>query len=453
MLDLLEGAIAAGRAAGADDVEVSHGARDLGMTRFAGSRLTQAGTVVETTTRVRVARGRRVGSATTSGLDPEALAETARRAAANAEHSPETESFPGFARPDDTKAAGATGVAARTRDCTPRERAEILAAVFERAARSGMTCAGAFTSALRRRMVVTSGGVAVAHALTEAALSVIALDGRASGYSVWSGSDVGRLDAARLADEAVAGASRAREPVDFEPGPVDVVLSPSAVAEVCEWMSMGSFSARQVLDGLSLLTGRRGEPICDPRISLIDDAGYPHPDAVAWPFDTEGTPRRRVALIDAGRGGQPVSDRPTAAKLGSSASTGHAAPFGLELGDEPVPANLVFHPGDASTEELVARVERGLYVTRFHYVNGLLDTRRAVMTGMTRDGTFLIENGKLGRAVGNLRFTESILEAFGRIDGIGRELQAIPTHWLMVGNYLCPPLLVRGFKFTGRSKH
>ena len=75
------------------------------------------------------------------------------------------------------------------------------------------------------------------------------------------------------------------------------------------------------------------------------------------------------------------------------------------------------------------------------------------MTGMTRDGTFTIENGKLGRAVGNLRFTESILEAFGRIDGIGRELQAIPTHWLMVGNYLCPPLLVRGFKFTGRSKH
>jgi predicted Zn-dependent protease len=452
MLELLATAIEAARAAGADDVEVSHGGRDLGMTRFAGSRLTQAGSVVESTTRVRVARGGRLGSATTSGLDREALAEAARRAAASAEHSPVSASFPGFARPDPTPPAGATGVAGGTRDFTPRARAEVLAGVFGRAARAAMTCAGVFTTSLRRRAVVTAGGVAVEHALTEATLSVIALDGRASGHAVWSGSDVARLDAARLAEVAVAGAARARDPVDFEPGPVDVVLSPAAVAEVCEWLSMGSFSARHVLDGLSLLGGRRGAALCDPRVSLVDDAGYPHPDAIAWPFDTEGTPRRRVPLIDAGRGGEPVSDRLTAARLGGT-STGHAAPFGLELGDEPVPANLVFHPGDATVEELVGRVERGLYVTRFHYVNGLLDTRRAVMTGMTRDGTFLIQDGKLGRAVGNLRFNDSILEALGRIDGIGRELEAVPTHWLMVGNYLCPALLVRGFKFTGRSKH
>jgi PmbA protein len=148
-----------------------------------------------------------------------------------------------------------------------------------------------------------------------------------------------------------------------------------------------------------------------------------------------------------------VTKRPrsTAAKLGA-VSTGHAAPFGIEMGDEPVPANLVFLPGKDSVEDLIGRVERGLFVTRFHYVNGLLDTRRATMTGMTRDGTYLIEDGKLGRAVGNLRFTQSVLEALGRVGGIGRELQAIPTHWLMVGNYLCPALLLRGFTFTGRSR-
>ncbi len=85
-------------------------------------------------------------------------------------------------------------------------------------------------------------------------------------------------------------------------------------------------------------------------------------------------------------------------------------------------------------------------------MNGLLDTRRATMTGMTRDGTFLIEHGKVGRGVRNLRFTESIVEALGRVGGIGRELQAVPTHWLMVGTYLCPALLLRGFTFTGRSR-
>jgi predicted Zn-dependent protease len=91
-------------------------------------------------------------------------------------------------------------------------------------------------------------------------------------------------------------------------------------------------------------------------------------------------------------------------------------------------------------------------VTRFHYVNGLLDTRRATMTGMTRDGTFLIEGGRVGRAVTNLRFTESVLAALGRVGGVGRELQAVPTHWLMVGSYLCPALLLRGFTFTGRTR-
>jgi PmbA protein len=452
VLELLHETLDAARAAGADDAEVSHAARDLGMTRFATSRLTQAGVVVERTTRVRVAVGRRVGAATTSAATREALAEAARRALDNARQSPADPTFDGFARAGDARApAGATGVYGATRDFGPAGRADLLGGVFARAARDDLECAGSFTTALRRRAVVTAAGLAVEHALTEATLSIIALDGEASGYAVWSGGDVARLDATALADEAVDRAVRARGPVDVEPGPQDVVLSPSAVSELLEWMTMASFSARPFLDGTSLLCGRQGEPVCDPAVSIVDDAGHAHPDAVAWPFDTEGTPRQRVAVIDAGRAGGPVSDRATAAKLGRS-STGHAAPFGMELGDEPVASNLVFLPGTDTTGELVGRVERGLYVTRFHYVNGLLDTRRATMTGMTRDGTFLIEDGRLGRAAVNLRFTESILEALGRVGGVGRELQSVPTHWLMAGNYLCPAVLVRGFTFTGRTR-
>lgn len=452
MLEILHETARAALAAGADDAEVSHAGRHLGATRFANSRLTQAGVIVESTTRVRVAVGQRVGAATTSEATREALAEAARRAVDNARQSPADEAWRGFARAGDARApAGATGVYAATRDFGPGERADVLARIFARARRDDLECAGSFTTALRRRAVVTSGGVAVEHALTEGALAVIALDGDASGYAVWSGVDTARLDAAALAEDAVDRAVRARDPVDLEPGPRDVVLAPSAVSELCEWMSMASFSARPFLDGTSLLCGRRGEPVCDARVTLVDDPGHAHPDAVVWPFDTEGTPRQRVALIDGGRAGAPVSDRATAARLGAE-STGHAAPFGVELSDEPVPANLVFLPGEDSVEDLIGRVERGLYVTRFHYVNGLLDTRKATMTGMTRDGTYVIEDGKLGRAARNLRFTQSILEAFGRIGGIGRDLQAIPTHWLMVGNYLCPALLLRGFTFTGRTR-
>jgi predicted Zn-dependent protease len=216
-------------------------------------------------------------------------------------------------------------------------------------------------------------------------------------------------------------------------------------------MGMTSFSARGVLDGMSFLCGRAGEQLCDERISITDEPGFAHPAAVGSPFDAEGVPRRRVAMLDHGRAGDCVSDRGTAARLGLE-STGHAPSGTNDLTDGPVPANLVFHAGADSVEDMVAHVERGLYVTRFHYVNGLLDTRKATMTGMTRDGTFLIEDGRVGRGVKNLRFTDSILAAFGRVGGIGRDLQSVPTSWAGHGAYLCPALLLRGLEFTGRSR-
>jgi predicted Zn-dependent protease len=148
-----------------------------------------------------------------------------------------------------------------------------------------------------------------------------------------------------------------------------------------------------------------------------------------------------------------VTDRATARKLQDPrGSTGHAAAISDETSEGPMAANLVLEPGDASLETLLGRVERGLYVTRFHYVNGYLDPRNATMTGMTRDGTFLIQDGRLGPAVPNLRWTESLLEAFNRVGGVGSELQSVPSRWTSsIGSILCPALLIRGFRFTGKS--
>jgi predicted Zn-dependent protease len=115
------------------------------------------------------------------------------------------------------------------------------------------------------------------------------------------------------------------------------------------------------------------------------------------------------------------------------------------------PRRLQLAPGDGTEESLIAGVELGLFLTRFHYVNGMLDPRRALMTGLTRDGAFLIRNGRLVGAVHNLRFTEPILEAFERVDGIGSELAAVPGWWLDDEVHLCPALRVRGFTFTGRQ--
>jgi predicted Zn-dependent protease len=256
------------------------------------------------------------------------------------------------------------------------------------------------------------------------------------------------LDLAAITAAAADRAVRGRDPVDLEPGRYDVVLAPPALAELLEWMSMVSFGATAMLDGTSLLAGREGAELCDERITLADRTGPGD-----CPFDAEGSPRSEVLMIDRGRGGKVVTDRITAARLGDDrGSTGHAPPIEDSFATGPTPQHLFMAAGDDDLDELVGKVERGIYVTRLHYVNGLLNPRKATMTGMTRDGTFLIENGQLGRGVSNLRFTENMLEALGRIGGLGRELVDVPTWWSEGGTLTCPAVLLREFRFTGKSR-
>jgi PmbA protein len=404
---------------------------------------------------VRAAVGARVGAAATSVVDPQGLAEAAQLAVEIARHRP-AETFTGFARPDPARpmlarARFVEGTAA----LDPRQHAVRLQRIFARAARDSLLCAGALHTGPTEMAVATTGGVARHLVGSEALLELVALDGASSGYSVFYGPDLAALDDAALADEACRGAVRGRELVEVEPGAMDVVLAPAAVAEALEWMALTSFSGRALLDGGSLLAGRPpGEPLCSAEITIRDDAGHEHPQAMPLPFDTEGITRLPVTFIDRGRPGTVITDLATARKLGHPrGSTGHAPAVTDDTSQGPTAANLVMEPGDASLETLLARVERGLYVTRFHYVNGYLDPRTATMTGMTRDGTFVIQDGKLGAAVPNLRWTESFLEALGRLGGIGSALACIPSRWTSsTGSILCPALLIRGFRFTGRSR-
>ncbi|MBI4508031.1 MAG: TldD/PmbA family protein [Deltaproteobacteria bacterium] len=467
LLSLLEGAVRAARALGATDAEASHAGQLLGITRFANSTITQSGVVVERRTRLRVALGDRVGTAMTSALDEAGLADAARSAVELARHQPPTPKFPGFSRPSPDRPPHESGFFEATSGLGPKERAEAVARVFVRAERDNLLCAGTFVTSPKQLAVVTARGVAAYHQFTQAGLELIALDGDASGYASFHGPDVTQMDLSSLAERAVDTACRSRKKITMAPQRLDVVLAPPAVVSLLEWMAMTSFSARAVLDGTSFLVGagdasdeaRGGEArtggtqLWDPSITLIDDWGYDHPSVVPFPFDAEGTPRRRVVLVDRGLRGRPVTDRQSAALLDDEGgSTGHAAFLGEELAEGPFPANIVCLPGDASTADLISRVERGLFVTRFHYVNGFLDTKRAAMTGMTRDGTFLIEDGRLGAAVTNLRFTERIVEAFSRAGGVGKDLVACPTSWSTWGNYLAPALLLREFHFTGQSR-
>jgi predicted Zn-dependent protease len=459
----LDRALGEARAHGAEDVEVSYLGTETAFTRFASSRFTQVGTVHEELVRVRVCLGAGattlLGTCTASSLGLEAVAAAARTAVDTARAAPALGVALSFGAPDETVAA-TTGTAATAASLTVPEALawanapSTLARAFAVAAKQGAACAGALKINRRTACVRTAAGRAKSGADLLVDLSLIATVDGSSGFAGAVGrpgatDELGATpDGEALAAVATDKALRGRRPVDLGTGAYDVVLAPKAVAELVEWMSMASFGAQSVLEETSLLCGRAGEPLCAAAITLEDRGGVG-----AIGFDAEGTTRQTVTFLDRGRAGRPVTDRLTAVRLGDArGSTGHAAEVGAY---DPAPhtAHLALRPGDKSEADLIASVDRGLYVTRFHYVNGLLDTYRATMTGMTRDGTFLIEGGRLGGGVRNLRFTDSILDAWAtRLGGLGHTTFAIPTWWTSAGIVSVPAMLLGAFRFTGQSR-
>ncbi|MDB4970929.1 MAG: TldD/PmbA family protein [Myxococcales bacterium] len=449
LLDRLSRALA--RAGG--DAELSfHGSRS-GTTRFAGSRVTQTGDVIDKVVQARVADGRRVGAARVNAVDDATLDAALARARALAASLPASD-FDGF---DDGRAPllpHAEAFDGATADVDAAARAALIAPAFDACARAGVTAAGLCAAGVTTLAVATTAGARRLHRYTRARFDLIASDanGKASGRRSRDARAFSLVaaDHAALVDDVVARAVRSRDPAPLAPGEYDVVLEPHAVAELLEWLALTSFGARAVEDGSSALAGRRGETITGA-LTMYDDALGGEDGCPTAPFDAEGTPRRRVTFVDAGVAGEVVHDRSSAAQAGAR-STGHAPPIGDDLFDGgPIPQHLMLAPGDATVDELIGRVERGLLVSRFHYVNGLLDTRRALMTGMTRDGLWRIENGRVAGPAANQRWTESFLDAGRRVDGaagISRERQLI-AGGLSECWFVCPTILVRGWKFSG----
>lgn len=438
----------------AGEIELAAVHARQGTTRFANSRVTQTGEVEDLVVQARVSDEGRLGAARAGAVDTVSIAAAiarAREIAASQKKSEEPRlDFSGAAQnePDATSARYAEDAVSDA-----DARARLIEPAFRATAKAGLTAAGLASVTRTTHAIVTTRGRRGVYRRTSAKLDVIASGENTSarlGRCATSPLALTR-DAETLALEAVERALRGRDPVELEPGEYDVILEPAAVAELLEWLALTSLGARSVEDGSSCLAGRAGEPLTSAAVTLYDDARAGEEGCPQDPFDAEGSPTQRVVFLDGGRVRGPVHDLATGARAGV-ASTGHAPPVGDELFEGgPVPTHLHMAGGADDVNALLARVERGLWVSRFHYVNGLLDTRRALMTGMTRDGLFLVENGKLSRGVRNLRWTESLLEGFARLDGVTRARQVVAAG-LSDSVYVCPTVLVRRWRFTGKSR-
>ncbi len=433
----------------ADETEVVLLGLEEQLTRFANNGIHQHVAETNHYLVVRAALGRRVGVAATNDLTDAGLERTVEAAIAVAKLRPEDPDFPGL--PDPVSVPEVTGFDEATAGCSPAERAQTVRAVCQRAGEMGCIAAGAFRTAVHEWAVANSHGLFAYQPTTEADLTTVVMTGDSSGFAAGASWKVAEVNVVALGEEAIAKALRSRNPQPLEPGIYPVVLEPYATHDLLATLAFAA-GANAVQEGRSWMSGRQGERLMSPLISLWDDGC----DPAGWPlpFDFEGLPRQRVEIVRNGVVGDAVYDRTRAAREGK-VSTGHALPAanpftpGLNaarLG--PIPLHALMSTGESQLEEMIAGTERGLYVTRFHYTR-TVHPREAVMTGMTRDGTFLIEHGELTTPVHNLRFTQSYVEALAGTEAVGRKARRV---WSDPGILSAPALKLAAFRFTGATE-
>jgi len=430
------------RASPADETEIVLEAHDSALTRFANNVIHQNVAEVNTEIAVRVVLGKRVGAAVTNRLTEEALGQAIEEAVALARLQPENPEFPGLPEPQPIEPVAAFDEAVA--EATPEWRARAVGVVCRLAESMGVNAAGALSTGVYELAVANSKGVFAYHAGTETHFSTVVMSEDGSGYAHRAAWRLADLDVEALGRSAIERALRSRNPRPIEPGVYPVVLEPYAVEDILSWLGYAGAGALAVQEGRSWMNDRIGRPVMSPQITIWDDGR--DPAGLPLPFDFEGVPRQRVIIVERGVPQGPVYDTVTAAREGRR-STGHALPRArlqtASLG--PIPLHLFMAPGEATIEEMVRQVDRGLYITRFWYTR-LVHPRDCVLTGMTRDGVFWIEKGEIAYPVRNLRFTQGYVPALAGVRAVGKE------RWLLsegFGFTCVPALLLEAFTFTG----
>jgi predicted Zn-dependent protease len=439
-LRLAEEAVRLAEEAGATEAEALVVAGESALTRFANSEIHQNVVSSEVFVNLRVVRGRRIGVASTGRMDADGLRALVERATAIAACVEELEDWAGLPSADAADplpAAWAEGTA----HATPELRAEGARAVIAAADAAGVTAFGSFSTDAEAVAVANSRGVRAAERRTASQLLTVTMGpDNGTGYAEICHVDATRIDAAAIGREAAELARTSVNPVDLAPGDYPVVLDHYAMVDLTDMLAYLGFSALAVHEDRSFWEA--GRQVASPLVSLVDDGR--DPDGLPAGFDAEGVPKQRLALLEAGVCRDLAYDASTAARAGRR-STGHGLPAPNTYG--PFPTNMAMAPGDASREELIGGLARGLLVTRFHYTNPV-HPKRVIITGMTRDGTFLVENGRIVGPVRNLRFTMSYLDALANVEAVSRERRCLRG---FMGGTLVPAVRLSSFSFTGAT--
>jgi predicted Zn-dependent protease len=435
-------------ATAAAQVRVSSGRRSL--TRFANSLIHQNVAEDKCAVTLTLVADGRLARAGTNRVDDDALRALVERTREAAGLRPPDPDWPGLAPP--APVAPVDRYDRATDEASPRQRAEVVAAFLDAAGGTGMLGAGYCQTTSEVAGFANSDGQRLTGRSTQATIDGILRQGSADGSGSQTAVDLASLDGASAGQDAAARAALGAEAIELPPGRYEVVLEPACVADICQFLAGLGFNAKMHADGRSFV--HLGEAQFDPAVSLWDDATDNR--AVGLGFDAEGTPKRRVPMVESGVSVGLVHDRRTAAKAGTT-STGHAIEGGERFGAYPTNVFLgaagdvgsgTGAPASGGTlDQVVGAVRRGLLVTDFWYTR-ILDPKTQVVTGLTRNGLFLIEDGQLSRGVRNLRFTQSYAGAVapGHVKGIA------PDARLVNSSAFVPSLHLASWNFTGGAR-
>jgi predicted Zn-dependent protease len=326
----------------------------------------------------------------------------------------------------------------KTAAMSPQDRAGVVQGVVRVAAKRGQTAAGIYSNASTQTVFANSHGLAAEHAETDCEFSVTMMEENSSGWAKASSPDAAMLNPLEMATRASDKARASRNQREIAPGRYTVILEPAAVLDLAGFLFY-DFAGTAVLDQRSCLTKRMGKRLFGENITLWDDV-Y-HPLQTGAPFDGEGVPRQRVLLIENGVPRNLVYARATARQM-KTRPTGHGFALPNEYGEAPM--NLVFAGGDSSVEEMIRSTERGILVTRLWYIREV-DPYEKIMTGMTRDGTFLVENGAVVGGIRNFRFNQSLITMLSNVEALGPAVRASGEESF---DMVAPAMKIRDFHFT-----
>jgi predicted Zn-dependent protease len=424
----------------ADETEVEIGVVTDALTRFANNTIHQNVAEQVLTVSVRTVLDGRTARATTNKTDDESLRRVVAASKTLARGQPR---IPGLLpMPGPQKYAKVSRYFENTAYATPADRARAVARVADVAEKNKQTAAGIFTTGVTQSALVNTKGLFASHRQTRAEFSITILESDSSGWAKANAPDLERIDPTALARSASEKSAASRKPSEVAPGKWTVILEPAAVLDLVGFLFY-DFAGTSVADQRSCFNKRMGKRVMGENIMLHDDVF--HPLQSGAPFDGEGIPRQKVLLVDKGVPSNLVYARATAKKM-KAKPTGHGFSLPNDYGEAPM--NLVFSGGDSSVDEMVRSTERGVLVTRLWYIREV-DPYEKVLTGMTRDGTFLVQNGRVAGGIRNFRFNQSMLEMLSNVELLGPAVRAAGEESFEM---VVPPMKVRDFHFSEVTK-